>query len=253
MAQYFTDFSEYQPGVQPHDWTVRWVASMTAVVKEKDIARNGKVFEVTTDSTQVRRLVSWDKIDFDQNTDQVEVFFRARINTSGADIQIQALTRGGGAISTETGYRLGSAFSSNNIGKYVNGTYTELANPDALHASGTVLNTLAQSHGNTHRVKVWPEGSVEPVLWSAVATDPDISLAGWVGLFIFARSNVHDVDVFGVGTDNDPAPRSRLDESVLYQPQWWAESLATGIPTLSAPGVIDITATSARPQVTLTY
>ena len=28
---------------------------------------------------------------------------------------------------------------------------------------------------------------------------------------------------------------------------------ATGIPTLSAPGVIDITATSARPQVTLTY
>ena len=42
-------------------------------------------------------------------------------------------------------------------------------------------------------------------------------------------------------------------EQVYDYPLFREPLITGGIPTLSAPGVIDITATSARPQVTLTY
>ena len=214
-----------------------------------------------SNATNSRNAVSWDRIPAAKD---VEVYARLRHNVPrGSNRNLNWITvRGGGAASTETG-RVSGLWWGEEFGNPIHARGFSLQNGvntvlwEDLTNSGIVADEWFRSRvqvtGDTFRVKFWLDGGLEPAAWERTITNTDNNLPGWIGLGGF-NAGEYDYDVFSVGTEGDPAPTVPVDEyRFRYDPYLFSAAELTGIPTLSAPGVIDITATSARPQVTLTY
>ena len=213
MTQYFTDFSEYTTGVQPSDWTRRWVTTGWATTVVDDAAATGgKVFRLNPDGSNSRKFISWDEIDADANRDNVEVYVRFTVHSSLASYrELHTMTRGSGAAASESGYRMGASSTDPqrfDIAKYVSGTFTNINQNSVPIADGETWHIRARANSTALKIRWWKDGAEEPVAWSDERTDSSLSSAGWVGLNIF-QSNAAayaDVDVFSVGTNGDTAP-----------------------------------------------
>ena len=79
MAQYYTDFSEYTVDSTPADFTKRWFAGGYTSVEVKSEAgvTGGKYLEVVK-AARDAALLSWDEIDADPDTDDIEILVRWR-------------------------------------------------------------------------------------------------------------------------------------------------------------------------------
>lgn len=100
------------------------------------------------------------------------------------------VTRIGDAASSVTMYTF-SARARNNkiqIGKYVNGSFTELAYTSYAYKGNTWYTIRALTEGNNLKFKIWERGQPEPSNWNLETTDNSI-ISGYVGLF--------DLDVNG--------------------------------------------------------
>ena len=151
----------------------------------------------------------------------------------------------------------GNANRDRGIFRYDNGIYeaVELSNLEGDRFANLEMHfQKLRAFGNTLQVKTWRANTAEPLDWQLAGTDSVYS-TGKLGLKA-KHGTLGSIYIFavGFGTDGDSAPTGPIDEyRFRYDPYLFSAAEFTGIPTLSAPGVIDITATSARPQVTLTY
>ncbi len=95
-------------------------------------------------------------------------------------------TRIGGTVGSETCYTFPARARDNKIqiGKYVSGTFTELAYSSFNYKTNTWYTIRASTEGNNLKFKIWERGQVEPSSWNLETIDNSIS-SGYVGLFDF--------------------------------------------------------------------
>lgn len=225
MAKYFTDFSEYDLGVQPSDWTEVFVTSNTdwTVVASADVGvTNGVVLRHNNAAVQSRHALKWDAIDADEARATVEIVFKAK-HTSGAQVpgewDLRAMMRASGSAGSETGYVLGRAWGGSisqardGILKYDSGDseYVAAENNRPATTDGAWYWTRARASGTSLMFRRWLDGDPEPSTWDLAGEDSAITAAGWVGLFNFNTISDHDIDCFGVGTAGNAAPMSEAE------------------------------------------
>ncbi|TQV80321.1 hypothetical protein [Denitrobaculum tricleocarpae] len=154
-------------------------------------------------------MLSWDDIDSDANRAAVEILVKGR--RASLPFGVRAMGRGSGAAGSEDAWYGGHNGTTVAAGGYINGTFSQgTTNTSFTPAGATWIWTRFQLSGNNRRVRMWNDGDPEPGTWNIEDADGgSITGAGWVGLFSFSQNNTgHIIDVFGVGTNGDPAPSS---------------------------------------------
>lgn len=218
MARYATDFSEYATGAEPPDFTRRYEANFTWLVEDDAGATGGKLIRGFSEASTARNGLSWNKIDSDPNRADTEIFMRARFPVSTADGEIMTMSRGSGTSGSANLYRHGwrPYAPEVSLAAYVAGSFTSVysRSTDVPTDTGVFFNILTQTRGGNHKMKIWPEGSPEPVGWRLEDVNSAVTGVGWVGFFRF-RPNAVDIDFFGVGTGADSAPRTLLTPSEI--------------------------------------
>lgn len=214
MAQYFTDWSEYTTDAQPNDWTARFVTSgITWLVRAVAGATGGKVLE-SVNTTDGRKLLSWDAIDADADRDDGEIVYKWRCTSGLSTLDPECALRASGTHPNQSLYRFGPnepARNGINITKYVGGSVTPIADTPITFALDTWYWARARVNGansGTVQLKHWQDGDPEPGTWNLTDTDSDIDPAGWIGLWRFDAGSTIEIDVLGVATAGDTAPTS---------------------------------------------
>lgn len=221
MAIYFTDFSEYTTGVQPSDWTERWVTTDSTWTKEDDggtgALGGARLQHVAT--VDGRRLLSWDDIDADADRDNSEVLARVRSNSTSA-AQNTIVIRGSGAAGSENGYQIrfrdGTALD---LFKLVAGVATQIG-------TDIPFTWIAQKwywvrfrvNGSDLKIKVWDgDHEQEPAAWNRETTDTAITGDGWVGFGAFESTGTRSYDDIAIGTNGDTAAFPTSDDVRVTQ------------------------------------
>jgi hypothetical protein len=211
-----TGFGEYPTGVQPHDWTLRWVTgNQTWAIREKGNAIGDKVLEHQSPEA-ARRLITWNR--FGSNVRDVEVVSKMRSGTTDAN-QNRVYVRASGPAGSESAYftelfgSLGAGVGSQfRIRKQVNGPISTIGTASFTWHANTWYWVRFRVVGNRLRAKVWADGTSEPSSWMINVTDNDLT-QGWVGVGTFTAQNIgepiatRDFDFFGVATHGLNAPR----------------------------------------------
>ena len=265
MAQYYTDFRYTWPqNTAPGGWKQEWDNLATKITFNNPAEGTNLSMEYGPQNTAfVRSAISWDYASPSRVSSVVVRFFNIFGSVENRTICGPVIC-GRGTQSTRTGYYVWLRLSGPLVlGKVVNGTEFTLAStaPSSLfptdNAEYDVFCELSVDAGGTVKTWMWLASDNKPETPTLQFNDSADPLpSGWVGVTNVSSLTVTNINVllFGVGTNGDPAPTSPVDDyRFQYDPNLFSAAEFTGIPTLSAPGVIDITATSARPQVTLTY
>lgn len=233
MAQYFTDFSEYTTGQQPSDWTRR-VGDRTWEIVNDVTSSGGKALGTTVELETGRNVLSWDAIDADPQRADCEIFLRCKWPQMVEYSDCFAMTRGKFRTASDYDfYRIGvlplGLYNTKQSNPYVEGEYSNgsIGGTGDSFEADTYYNIWIQQEGATQRLKFWKSGEPEPASWNGTGTDTNVSAEGSIGLFR-ASKQACIIDVFGVGTGTDPAPRgsSAATPPVLSNPLG-----ATGSPT----------------------
>jgi hypothetical protein len=267
MAQYYTDFRYAWPqNTAPGGWKQEWDSLATNVTAGNPVDGTNLSMEYgPTVVSYARCAISWDYASPSRAT-HARVRVLGSFGTAAANNRICGpVICGSGTQATRTGYYawLRSGGATLVIGKAVNGTESTLAST----SSSALFPTDDIVYDVFCELSVDDAGVVKAWMWLASDNKPETPTlefddsanplpSGWAGVTNVSRNSVAATDFlsFSVGTNGDTAPTRPVDEyRFRYDPYLFSAAELTGIPTLSAPGVIDITATSARPQVTLTY
>ena len=238
MAQYLTDFSEYEAGAAPHDWVEGWVpGEQRFEVAEVPGATGGKVLQHEVFAHN-RRAWAWQAV---PGASEVELLTRLRTNHQ--DSRFGVIARGGGenVRTTEEGVTL----------ELFNGALRDVAEfeADKQELRTTLFLTtynpameaergperphgIGRNRGEHYypwepstwywlrlqvrdwdgymavRAKGWADGEAEPDWkYDIQRTEPaEVGRDGWVGITGQRTDGVREYDVFAVGTDGDPAP-----------------------------------------------
>lgn len=224
MAQFFTDFSEYELGVEPHDWakfgsrdkvTYRVVSAPAytgGVALRADITPNG-FFPAP---------LAW--LSVPAATVQEVVVRGTRIGSTGSSwgsgrsmglcLRWDTTDLGGGY-----GAKLSNGVSSSLLGWWKSSPNTEA--DGNLGVSAPITFPMLQGELYCIRIRIgadwklqakaWPDAQPEPETWNWEYTIPEANRffsSGVAGLFVYSdfSNEAFLIDVFGYGTDGDPAP-----------------------------------------------
>ena len=212
-AQYATDFTEYEIGEQPDDWSMLWRDSSWTVLDDP------RRLEHLPDGG--RRALIWDEVG--EVRGDVEVTSVAR--ASGVNnTMFQLGFHMAGTAGNEDGYYLDvrspDASSSANhvrINSWDSGSFDLLGSAELPFTvnENTWYQIVLQREDDTIRTKVWPYGEEEPDDWQVEISDESFDW-GWVGVGHFNSGTVNDWAYVGVGTDGESAPRAPED---LFEPE----------------------------------
>lgn len=208
MAQYYTDFSEYDANDTPSnmgDWTVEINEEGGFQVVTDAAYEGGTAFHVEG-RYGMHEFVSWDG----KNGSDVEVAVLIESQTENWD-SIFPVCRGK-AGTLEESY----------AARYFGGSL------EILHITGniTVLNSHDISisapfwirfrvNGSDLSAKIWEKGASEPDSWHVETTDSNES-SGLTGLGSWGDKG--DYDVVGVGTGGDTAPTdSSVERTISFR------------------------------------
>lgn len=272
MAQYFTSFGAdegYTLGaVAGQGWTNRWATTGNRDIIEDGAASNGRALALTNNNSNSNVLLSYDALDADPDTAEIEVLTRLKIdNTSGVVHQGLAVRAAGGSSGAH-GYA--GHLNNNNAVQLIrfnnSNSRTDLAESGI---GGTIpintyyfLRVRATGTGATVtlRLKQWT-GVVgdEPVDWDVVFDDTSgsrITAAGWAGVFKRANSN-YTYDWVGFGTNGDTAPSepvSAPDGPALTSPSGTPTGIGTAIgnvttDTANGTAYAVVTASATAPSI----
>jgi uncharacterized phage protein (TIGR02218 family) len=224
MAQDYTYFEGYTTGVQPSDWTSRWVTTGETWAVQEDAANDirGKHLEHTR-TTTARRLLSWDTPASGSDTN-TELLVRFRTSATVAADQFSLILRASGGAATETGYLF-----RNNTGNQVQISLLNAGTLSAIGASVSFGNILAnqwywlrfQARADALKAKIWiGDHDQEPSTWTIERTDSTIAGAGWFGVGNIATTGIRDYDAVAVGTAGDDAvfpvsPAVRMTQAAM--------------------------------------
>lgn len=224
MAQYYTDFSEYEIGLPPTDWTPRWRPAIDYLVVEDSLAHNGVAFRIGPGPAAItNELYSWDAIA--PNAD-FEVLYRWRATSSHASgFNGGVAGRASGAYADATGYAAGSLFTNfarRRVARLDSGTITLKQEVTSLAMAGIDVYKFSRFRvqENNLQFRAWPgELADEPAAWQIDLTDDQYTDAGWIGAYRSFNNQYVYYDFFAVGTGGDPAPIAPLSGSFrLYNP-----------------------------------
>lgn len=228
--QYATDFTEYEAGEQPDDWSTLWRDSSWTV---KDDPRR---LEHLPDGG--RRALTWDQAG--EVRGDVEVTSVARASDVN-NTMFQLGFHMAGTAGNEDGYYLDvrspDASSSANharINSWDSGSFNLLGSAELPFTvnEDTWYQIVLQREGDTIRTKVWPYGEEEPSDWQIEITDDSFDW-GWVGLGHFNSGTVNDWAYVSVGTAGESAPRAPDDLFEPEDPEVSASSMITSVETFA--------------------
>lgn len=238
MAQFFTDFEDQVVGTFPAGWTGR-TASPAAWEVVNWHPNHGNAISTTVNSE--RQALTWDMVG--EHAD-VEIYYEcgSPVGSPTRDHRTALRLDTTKNTSSATAHMYAAGYSTGNtLTKYVNGSFTSVASggdsPGGITDIGEVFAARVRINGSTIQIRTWDKSLVEPTTWGLEATDTSVSAAGALGLFGYSSNGWWSA--FGVGTDGDAAPTSAV--------------VAPATPTLSLPNATLITATSATPNVTITF
>ncbi|MGM0437498.1 MAG: hypothetical protein ACQEQD_04435 [Bacillota bacterium] len=209
MALYYTDFSEYTAGSPPDDWTHdHWSTDYQDWDIIGDSGTLGDQYlETENTSTNERdHLFVWDKIDDDNNRDNVEIVAKLRTN-KGYRNQNRLYVRASGSENDETAY-YAELYNNDTfyVRKEVNGSISNLNSISYSFFIDTWYWMRLRVNGSDIKAKVWEDGETEPESWDIEETDTGITGTGWVGVGGYIHDSIRDFDVVGVATNGDAAP-----------------------------------------------
>lgn len=199
-AQYRTNFSHYNVGGAPEDWTSYWNESQWTVLDnpsrlEHDVASGG------------RSALAWDQVG--EVRGKVEVAALVKPTGSGTTL-FQLPLHISGSQGSENSYYLDlRTTGSVRINRNLNSSFNVLQTSQVPYTvtDDTWYHAVLQRDGDTLRGKVWPFGETEPVEWQVEVVD-DAHSFGRVGLSHVTSSRVNDWAFFGVGVGGQEAPRA---------------------------------------------
>lgn len=210
MAIYGTSFNEYTLGVQPADWTDRWVT--TNWTKNVVAGTDGDGPRLRIDSTlDGRHLLTWDDVDADADRADSEILARISTATTSADNLYFGLTvRASGSATTETGYTCYLYDGNYYLIRYDAGASNLISSvADAPQvALGENWHWMRlRINGTSIKARAWRDYTDEPTTWPLDVTDANLAAAGSVGLMV-SEANTPDlyVDYIGIGTNGDTVP-----------------------------------------------
>jgi predicted phage tail protein len=185
----------------PEGWASQWDANVTALVTAQASLPEGQGPLVDKTTATGDAFFAWNSSDSDG---EVLALIRPDTDSGTTDNAIGVILRGTGNNVSKTGYRaaLNSASAGSRdrieISKWVNGTFTFLANATFAWATGTNYWIRFRARGTSLRAKVWEEGDPEPSSWMVTATDSDVTGPGRVGAYIFHPSSSFYLGSFSV-------------------------------------------------------
>jgi hypothetical protein len=188
---FFTDFSEYETGVQPNDWDVVGGGG-TWSVQEKGDAIGERALRFTGANSGDNYL-RWASIPIGQD---FLVEARVLAETKGTNTRVRVLNRVGNNITSYSGELTGFTGYELAIQKHINGVFTNLindANANTFNSQTWYLLSI-EVVGNQLRAKFHEESAPDPG-WQLTATDSDISEGRpGVSMRVNSTSNFHWMD-----------------------------------------------------------
>lgn len=224
MAQDYTYFEGYTTGVQPSDWTSRWVTTGETWAVQADAVPDIRGKHLQHDrTTTARRLLSWDTPASGSDTD-TELLVRWRSTFPTITDQFSLIIRASGGAATETGYLFrNTSATSVQISLLNSGTLSTIGAaatiPDMV--SNTWYWMRFQVRGSDLKAKIWAgEHESEPSAWTIERTDSTITGAGWFGVGNIASFGTRRYDAVAVGTAGDDAvfpvsPEARMTQAAM--------------------------------------
>lgn len=237
MAQFYTDFSDQEPGGAPSGWTERWVTGGHAiVVVEAADATGGRVLRHVIAENN-RRAFSWDAV---PGASDVEIV--ARVRSNDADARFGVIARGAGegpvrdnedgfTTELEPGRHTSEQRPEERADEpqFVTRSYDhrQTKSPARPHGTGKQdgvtpfpwqpgeftwlrLRLRGGADGVDVFARAWTGGvDDEPTEWihEQPGSEPtEIGANGWVGITGQGTAGDREYDLIGVGTDGDPAP-----------------------------------------------
>jgi hypothetical protein len=196
MAQYFTDFSEYNTGSPPTDWSTMEDSNTVSKIQTDSSATGGKVWY--HDPGNSDDFILWDSI----SATDIEIVCRFKLTEN------QYLFGLVGRMNNEFGYSSQTdGFVAPAIRRWDNSDYTILGSGSIASVLGEFAWIRLRINGSTINSKYWFDTNSEPSNWQVTVTDSTYSGSGGAGIFQF-RDRKCEIDIFGVGTDGSTAPTS---------------------------------------------
>lgn len=193
ITEYATDFSEYDVGTQPSDWTAGWnTGNFTALVQESGGVKYLKI----TNTADARGLLSWDLPGtFADGEIIAKIKAVGRSTTTSVVVMNMVCLRAGGAAGSENNYRFGldRDLSGSAVAEYVAGVTATVATNAAPTWTLTEWRWMRlQIIGTTIKARTWLDGTAEPDTWLITTTDSSLA-SGLAGLSLFDSGNDMEV------------------------------------------------------------
>jgi hypothetical protein len=215
----FTAFDEYEIGIAPGDWHEAWNTSPseTWVIREKAGTLSGKCLEHTASSPNTWRAYVWDAVG--QITD-VNLVTRVRMSYTFTGTNAGLRSRFVYAAPSATGYtasinpaspatllleRWLPAGPAAVIGSYPISPGYAIA--------GALYYIALSTIGSDIKAKAWKWDEEEPD-WQITVTNSEVPGPGLVGVGTLYYQGIRDFDLFGIGTNGDPAPTEPVNIAV---------------------------------------
>ncbi|QKY70372.1 M14 family zinc carboxypeptidase [Lentibacillus sp. CBA3610] len=207
-AQYETDFSEYEVGQTPGDWSTMWRESRWTVLDEPN-----RLEHVVVGADGGSKALTWDQVGEVYGDVELSGVVRAD-GVSNTMFQL-AFHMSGEADSTNGYYldmRHSDASSSANrvrINSWIDGGFTQHSTAELPFTAleDTWYEVVIQREGNRIRAKTWPYGEEEPDAFQVTHIDDTLN-HGKVGLVHFTGGTVNEWAFFSVGTGGESAARA---------------------------------------------
>ena len=199
-AQYSTNFSEYEAGQAPSNWSTLWRESGWTV--KDDPSR----LEHFVTEGGGRRVLTWDKAG--DITGDVELSALVKANPGNTMFQIHL--QGSGNAGGENSYYLDLRSSGNvRINRNMNGGFTVLQSSSIPFTpeGNQWYQVVFQRDGTTLKGKVWPYGEEEPEDWQVEVNDSNF-IQGKVGVGHVSSGVTNEWAYFAVGTNEAEAVRA---------------------------------------------
>lgn len=209
--QFFTDFSSYDVGEVPRDWSTRWNSEEVVTVETESTATGGQAAFLNPEWNGAY-AISWDALDdVAQDYDELEIVIKFK----GVNPSPRVVSHGSGAGGHGYGYYAGPEVEDDTVivGSYVDGDSTSYFGDPGVMSSyndgewWVFRYRLGNSSGTSWEsfVRVWRHGHPEPDVWHHNTNVNSDFPRGWVGFFLFRASEAY-VDWFGAAFGGGRAP-----------------------------------------------
>lgn len=199
-----TDFSSYEAGEAPSDWSTLWKESAWTIKENPN-----RLEHVVTDGGG-RRVLTWDKVG--DIAGDVEVSSVVKTNTEGRTM-FQLHLYGSGSENNETSYYLDLRDNGYiRINRNLNASFKVLQSEAFPYPTekDTWYNVVFKREGAMLKGKAWPFAEKEPDNWQIEIKDDSLN-NGKVGIGHVSSGIVNEWAYYSIGTRDKSAPRAPLN------------------------------------------